>query len=170
MGCKSHERQQQCSFQSKEASESTSPSTSGKWHENVFFSLFLRSDVSLILPKHTCGKTRADSFQDIAVLSSYNTMAALLGQMPPGRTRCLKNEAAFLEQRMTAPNPTGANRQECCNRKTLLGAEWTSLSPLLQPHKANSCFTGLAPVLTRISMLTGRAGGRWASCPGPSAG
>lgn len=62
----------------------------------MFFSLISRTAVSLVLPKHTCGRTRADSFQDIAVLSSYNAMAALLGQVPPGRTRCVKNKVAFL--------------------------------------------------------------------------
>ena len=114
-----------------------------KWHEfpaQNGFSPFLRTDVSLVLPKHTCGRAREVSFQDITVLSSYNTMAALLGQVPPGRTCCLKHKAVFLEQHIMAPNPTGANRQECCNRKTLLDAEGTSLSLPFLPQKASSPF------------------------------
>lgn len=108
----------------------------------MFFSPFLRTDVPLVRPKHTCGRTRADSFQDITVLSGYNAMAALLGQVPPGSTCSLKNKAVFLKQHIMAPNPTGANRQECCNRKTLLDAEGTSLSVPLLPQKANSLFYG----------------------------
>lgn len=146
MSCKSHKRGQQCSFQSKEESGSTGISKPGKWHEfpakNGVFSPFLRTDVSLICPKHTCGRTRADSFQDITVLSGYNAMAALLGQVPPGSTCSLKNKAVFLEQHIMAPNPTGVNRHECCNRKTLLDAEGTSLSLLLLPQKANSLYYG----------------------------
>lgn len=92
------------------------------------------------------------------MLSGYDSMAALLGQVPPGRTRCLKNKAAFLKQHIEAPNPTGANQQERCNRKTLLDAQGTSLLLCLLPTKAYSPFYG-----THSCIFTGRAGGRWVS-------
>lgn len=108
--------------------------------------------MSLVFPKHS-GRTRADSFQDFAEVSGYNS-AALLGQVPPGRTRCLTNKAVF-QQHIKAPNPTGANQQECCNRKTLLDAEGTSLLLCLLPTKTYFPFYG-----THSSIFTGRTGGR----------
>lgn len=72
----------------------------------MLFSPPTRTGTSLVLPKHTCGGTRAGSFQDTAALSGYSAVAAPLGQVPPGRTSCLK-DSAVLRQHIMASTPAG---------------------------------------------------------------
>lgn len=47
----------------------------------------------------------------------------------------MKNKAAFLKQHIRVPNPTGAKRQECCDR-ILAGCERDFPFSLLAPPKS----------------------------------
>lgn len=159
--CKSHVNNESSAvFRARKRQEAQALQNQGNglnFQPKIVFSLILRTDVSLVLPKHTCGRTRADSFQDIAVLSGYNATAALLGQVPPGRTRCLKTKVVLLKQHIVAPNPTGVNRQECCNRKTLLDAEGTTLS-LSLPHSKSQFPVLWAPLLHSLGLGCSQGG------------
>lgn len=139
--------------------------------QNVFCPLFKGLMCPWFFPNmHVGEQEQTPDFQDITVLSSYNATAALLGQVPPGRTRCLKNKAVFLEQHIMAPNLTGVSgRSAVTGKPCWIQNGLLFLSPC-SPKKPIPCFMGPTPALIRTGAFSKRAGGRWVSCPCPFAG